>query len=117
MSYVLAAVGAICFGLVAGYITYRTLVRQKNTAVSDIAAVISALGGGTVTTLFSNRNADMFSWYAIGLLAGMVVFFVAARRMMGKEQWALVMGDAILPRAGNPAGQQPSGPQDPQRPR
>ena len=42
------SVGATCFGIVVGYVTYRTLVRKSDAAISDLAAVIAAIGGGVV---------------------------------------------------------------------
>jgi hypothetical protein len=95
---ILGSVGAVCFGIVVGYITYRTLVRKNKSAISDIGGVITAIGGGTVTALLSSHNSDTFGWYAIGLLGGMVAYFSAARRMMGKANWAKLLGDAVVPR-------------------
>ena len=38
--------GALCFGLVIGWVTYRTLRRKEGSnALSDIATVIGAVGG------------------------------------------------------------------------
>ena len=70
------AVGAFSFGLVAGYVAYRTLVRTtKAAAVSDLGAVLSALGGGAVVKLFDpTADGDLFGWYAIGLPFGMIVY-------------------------------------------
>ena len=67
-------IGAICFGLVIGWITYRTLRRKDGAAVSDIAAVIGAIGGGVVTTLFGSQ--ELFSWYCIGLAVGFFGYFI-----------------------------------------
>lgn len=70
-------IGAICFGLVIGWITYRTLRRKDgNAAISDIAAVIAAIGGAAITTLFS--GAELFSAYCIGLAIGFFGYFVVA---------------------------------------
>jgi hypothetical protein len=45
-------VGTMCFGLLAGYITYRTLARTTASAsISDLAAVIREVGAGAVTAL------------------------------------------------------------------
>jgi hypothetical protein len=50
-------VGAACFGLVVGWITYRTLRRREGAVLlSDIATVIGVVGGGVVTGLF-HRSA------------------------------------------------------------
>ena len=99
------AIGAFCFGLVTGYVTYRTLVRTtKAAAVSDLAAVLSALGGGVVVKLFDpTADANLFGWYAIGLPVGMVVYIVTlgvlSRGGTGtaRRQVATVLGAAPLP--------------------
>jgi uncharacterized membrane protein YeaQ/YmgE (transglycosylase-associated protein family) len=68
-------IGAICFGLVIGWITYRTLRRKEgNAAISDIAAVIGAVGGAGITTLFG--TSELFSAYCIGLAIGFFGYFV-----------------------------------------
>jgi len=69
-------VGAICFGLVIGWITYRTLRRSTGTAISDLAAVIAAVGGGAVTLLFDTKIP--FAYYSIGLAAGFFLYFIIA---------------------------------------
>jgi hypothetical protein len=66
----------VCFGVVIGYVTYRTLVRKNNSSISDIAAVVAAVGGGVVTQIFNPTAGDTFGWYSIGLLVGMAVFLV-----------------------------------------
>src|SRR5262245_12582488 len=69
MSMLLAGIGALCFGLVVGWISYRTLRRREGAAaLSDNAAVISAIGGASVTALF--RSEILFGLYAIGLAIG-----------------------------------------------
>jgi hypothetical protein len=83
--------GAVCFGLVVGFITYRTLARTVDkTQVSDLAAIIGAVGGGAVTTLFKPQS-DLFAWYAFGLLGGMALFFVLFLFMNGRAELAKVM--------------------------
>ena len=108
------AVGAVCFGLAVGFITYRTLVRTTaKTAISDLSVVIGAVGGGAVTAIFSPSEGDLFGWYSIGLVAGMVVFFLLYLKMNGRAKTADVMsGRTItgpgLADQGGPAG--PGGP-------
>jgi uncharacterized membrane protein YeaQ/YmgE (transglycosylase-associated protein family) len=69
-----SAFGAICFGVVVGWVTYRTLRRaQEGAAISDIASVIGAVGGTTVTGLFKDQ---LFGWYAIGFAAGFFSFYI-----------------------------------------
>jgi uncharacterized membrane protein YeaQ/YmgE (transglycosylase-associated protein family) len=68
-------IGSFCFGLVVGWVTYRTLRRREGSAVlSDIATVIGAVGGGAVTTLFN--ESQMFAWYAIGLAVGFFLYLI-----------------------------------------
>jgi len=68
-------IGTFCFGLVVGWVTYRTLRRQKNgSSISDIAAVIGAIGGAGVTSLFD--KPELFSTYSIGLAVGFFLYFI-----------------------------------------
>jgi uncharacterized membrane protein YeaQ/YmgE (transglycosylase-associated protein family) len=68
-------IGAVLFGLVVGWVSYRTLRRKgSGAAISDIAAVIGAVGGATVTTLF--KNEDLFGLYAIGLAVGFFAYLI-----------------------------------------
>ncbi len=69
-------IGAVCFGIVVGYVTYRTLVRTVTAQVSDIAAVVGSVGGGAVTGLFDPAEGEGFGYYSIGLLAGLLLFLV-----------------------------------------
>jgi uncharacterized membrane protein YeaQ/YmgE (transglycosylase-associated protein family) len=66
--------GAICFGLVIGWITFRTLRRKEGTALSDIASVIGAVGGAGVTTIFGDKS--LFFAYCIGLAIGFFAYFI-----------------------------------------
>lgn len=70
------SIGSVCFGIVVGYITYRTLLQTEKSQITDLAAVIAAIGGGVVADRFDDRGTDSFGWYSIGLLAGMAVFLV-----------------------------------------
>ncbi len=80
----LTQVGALCFGLVIGWITYRTLRRRSETvALSDIAAVIGAVGGAAVTGLFDAR--DLFGAYSIGLAAGFFLYLIVALILEGPQ--------------------------------
>jgi hypothetical protein len=122
-SHTVISVGALCFGVAIGYVTYRTLVRKsEGVQISDLAAVISAVGGGTVTALFDRSQTDSFGWYSIGLLGGMAVYFVASLVLRGKQNWAGVMGEVILPDSEPPPGSVPTSADtapvpDPVRPR
>jgi len=85
-------IGAACFGLVIGWITYRTLRRRSGAAaISDIASVLGAVGGGAVTALFS--SAALFGSYAIGLAVGFFGYFAIGLRLDGTDRANAWMGD------------------------
>jgi len=87
----LACVGSVSFGLVVGWINYRTLRRKEGAAaLSDISAVIGAVGGGVVTSLF--KNADLFALYAIGLAVGFFGYLFINFVVYGKESTGTFMG-------------------------
>ena len=76
--------GALGFGLVIGWMTYRTLRRKNDaTALSDIAAVIAAVGGAAVTALF--KVGPLFGAYCIGLAIGFFAYLIATLALYGKE--------------------------------
>ncbi len=88
----IAELGSSCFGLVIGWVCYRTLRRNTGaTGLSDISTVIGAVGGGAVTALF--RQGDQFSWYAFGLALGFFSYFVAGLFVSGKKEVQTWMGD------------------------
>jgi hypothetical protein len=82
--------GPICFGIVVGWITYRSLRRRSGQpGLSDIATVIGAVGGGAVTLLFP--QPDLFNNYAIGLAIGffgyLLVSWLLDRRTASILTW------------------------------
>jgi ammonia channel protein AmtB len=87
--------GAICFGAVMGWVTYRTLRRREDkVGLSDIASVLGAVGGAAVTTQFDDN--DLFGAYAIGLAAGFFLYFAIALKREGRQavvQWMGATGD------------------------
>jgi hypothetical protein len=101
-SPLVASIGAACFGVVTGYITYRTLARTTAPHISDIAAVIAAVGGGAVTALFPAKDADTFGWYSIGLVLGMALYLVLFLVMRGKTQTGGILNADDDPRPRNP---------------
>jgi uncharacterized membrane protein YeaQ/YmgE (transglycosylase-associated protein family) len=85
-------IGAVVFGVVIGWIVYRTLVRRQDAAqLSDIATVIGAVGGGAVVGIFD--NPDLFGLYSIGLAAGFFGYLGLFLKLNGKAETAKVMGD------------------------
>lgn len=88
----LETIGAGAFGLVMGWITYRTLRRKEGeAALSDIATVLAALGGATVTGLF--QNEDLFGMYAIGLAVGFFAYLIVSLLVTGKSSQIPWMGE------------------------
>jgi hypothetical protein len=84
--------GAIGFGLVIGWITYRTLRRKEgSSALSDISTVIGAVGGGAVTTQFD--SPEIFGLYCIGLTVGFFAYFVVYLGLFGSTATEKIMGD------------------------
>ena len=80
------SVGAWFFGLVIGWITYRTLRRSSETvAISDIATVIGAVGGAAVTGLFNKGH--LFAWYSIGLAIGFFAYLIPAITILKDIRW------------------------------
>ena len=110
-------IGSVCFGVFAGYISYRTLVRTTDkTSISDLAAVIGAVGGGAVTTIIRPQS-DEFGWYAMGLLAGFIAYGVLYAAFNGKEKFAMVMGLPPRPAGEITDAETRTGPRGPNAPR
>ena len=84
-----AEIGAVCFGVVIGWIVYRTLRRRGDAAkISDIATVIAAVGGAAVTTTF--RSDNLFGCYSIGLAGGFFAYLLLGETIFKGSSW---MGD------------------------
>jgi hypothetical protein len=97
-------IGAVCFGVVVGYLTYRTLVRTgTKSSLDDLPAVLAVIGGGVITGLFPARS-ELFGWYAIGLLAGMVLFFLVYLVLNGAKKTGEVMLAPTVGTLGSPSG-------------
>jgi uncharacterized membrane protein YeaQ/YmgE (transglycosylase-associated protein family) len=80
--------GPVAFGLVVGWITYRTIRRrQGHAALSDIAGVIGAVGGGAITSLFG-ADTSAFHLYCIGLACGFFGYFITALALNGQPNVA-----------------------------
>ena len=79
-------IGALCFGIIIGWVTYRTLRRQGETvALSNIASVIAAVGGGAVTASFN--TPEIFSWYCIGLFIGFFGYLILGNTLFKEVAW------------------------------
>lgn len=85
------SIGAICFGAVIGWVTYRTLRRREGgAALSDIATVLGAVGGGTVAALF---QGELFESYSIGLAAGFFGYYIVGLIVDSDKRKALMMSE------------------------
>jgi hypothetical protein len=72
-------IGPLCFGVVMGWITYRTLRYTKTNGISDIASVVGAVGGAGVVTIIG-KDPDAFPMYSIGLAIGFFAYAIVALR-------------------------------------
>jgi uncharacterized membrane protein YeaQ/YmgE (transglycosylase-associated protein family) len=77
--------GAVCFGIVIGWITYRTLRRAQASGLSDIATVIGAVGGAAITGLF-RKDTDEFGYYCIGLIIGFFAYLISSLLLTDKSK-------------------------------
>ena len=84
----ITGLGAVFFGLVIGWISYRTLRLTAGTnLLSAIAIIIATVGGAAVITLL--KDEVMFGWYAIGLVIGFLVSFALGLGLYGKQELQL----------------------------
>jgi hypothetical protein len=88
----ISGLGALFFGLVIGWISYRTLrLTAGTTALSDIATIIAAVGGAAVTALF--RSDVLFGLYCIGLALGFFAYLGYGVYTHGKQEvepWRII---------------------------
>lgn len=80
---VISALGSLAFGIVMGWITYRTIRNSTVNGISDIAAVIGAVAGAAITVLFP-QGTLVFGTYCIGLAAGFFLYLRSALRLTEK---------------------------------
>ena len=84
----ITGLGAVFFGLVIGWISYRTLrLTEGNNLLSAIAIIIAIVGGAAVVTLL--KDEVMFGWYAVGLVIGFLVYFAIGLVLYGKQELQL----------------------------
>lgn len=84
----IVATGAICFGIVIGWITHRTIRRSaQGVGLSDIATIIGAVGGGALTGLFGPGDGTFFAAYAIGLFIGFFMYLILASTVLKNNDW------------------------------
>jgi len=64
---------AASFGVVIGWCLYFNMRHRKSQQVSDLAAMIAAVAGAAVLSLFPGARFDS---YAFGLFAGFFTYFL-----------------------------------------
>ncbi len=95
----LSLVGALLFGVVIGWVTYRTLRHNKEVGLGDIATVIGAVGGAAITALFP-ASTGTFGAYCVGLALGFFGYAWFASRP-GAPDW---LGGEPVKRAAGAGG-------------
>lgn len=84
----ISGLGAVFFGLVVGWIAYRTLRLTVGTNIfAAIAIIVAVVGGAAVTALL--RDDVVFGWYAIGLAIGFFAYFGIGWGLYGKHELQL----------------------------
>jgi uncharacterized membrane protein YeaQ/YmgE (transglycosylase-associated protein family) len=76
--------GALCFGIVVGWVTSRTLRRSTPGGLSDIATVIGAVSGAAITGIYK-PSTDSFAYYSIGLLVGFFAYLFLSIIIASRE--------------------------------
>lgn len=112
---VFSDIGAGAFGLVIGWIAYRTLRRSDGSRIRDLTTVIAALGGAAIVdTRFA--DPELFSSYGLGLATGFFSYFLTGawldrRARKRAEVAAPTSNGTAVPgaRAAETAEQQPIG--------
>jgi hypothetical protein len=66
--------GAFAFGAVVGWNAYYINRYRKDVVIGDLAAVIAAVGGSAVLTLFPAKSLA-FAFYGFGLALGFFGYF------------------------------------------
>jgi hypothetical protein len=104
LTAVLGLVGALCFGLVMGWVTSSCLRRAARNVLTDITTVFGAVGGAAATKLFPLESGG-FGAYCIGLAVGFFVYLITATRpnapdWLGENPETAVRAHAMRANAG-----------------
>jgi NhaP-type Na+/H+ or K+/H+ antiporter len=68
-------VGGLAFGLVVGWVTYGFVRRSDRNNLTDLSAIIGAIGGAAVAGLFQPATGA-FAAYCVGLAVGFFGYLV-----------------------------------------
>ncbi len=84
----IAGFGTVLFGLVIGWISYRTLrLTARANVLLDFAIIIAIVGGAAVIALL--KSDVLFGLYAIGLVIGFFGYFAIGLGLYGKQELQL----------------------------
>jgi len=96
----IAGLGACFFGLLLGWVFYRTLrLKARASVLAEISIIIGALGGAAVLALF--RSEVLFGLYALGLVIGFFAYF-AIDLLLSSSQQAQSWREVLMPPAVTP---------------
>jgi hypothetical protein len=96
----IAGLGACFFGLLLGWVFYRTLrLKARASVLAEISIIIGALGGAAVLALF--RSEVLFGLYATGLVIGFFAYF-AIDLLLSSSQQAQSWREVLMPPAVTP---------------
>jgi hypothetical protein len=97
----LQLLGSGAFGAIIGWFLYFTNRYRKEVQLTDVATLVTALGGAAILTLFP-AETDLFAAYGIGLFCGffgyLIVLVVLVRRSPNfNSEWFLDGRRRVLP--------------------
>jgi hypothetical protein len=100
--------GAFAFGALVGWNAYFINRYRKDVLIGDLAAIIGAVGGGAVLTLFPAQGVT-FGYYGLGLALGFfgylaVVVVLIAISPNATVDWLLFGGGRIMKKDGDDEG-------------
>ena len=81
----IVGLGAMCFGLTLGWMTYRILrVTADPLWLSYLIPMLLIMGGAAALALV--RNDALFGWYSIGLVIGFWAYFAVGLILSGTQE-------------------------------
>ncbi|MGH2497192.1 MAG: hypothetical protein ACRDIV_21040 [Ktedonobacteraceae bacterium] len=96
----IAGLGTFFFGLLLGWVFYRTLrLKARASILAEVSTIIGALAGAAVLTLF--RSDVLFGLYATGLIIGFFAYF-AIDLWLSSKQGAQPWREVLIPPAAAP---------------
>ena len=92
----IAGLGAVCFGLIVGWMAYRILRNRSGASwLSDLIALLGIIAGAVALAFF--RNEAIFGWYAIGLVIGFAAYLAMGVALHGKQEIQFWRREQVTP--------------------